>query len=78
MRNAFAALAVIALATTLTPAFAASGPYTLDAKGGCHDSTGKFAKKTLCAAAAHTYKLNSKGACQDETGKFAKKDLCKS
>jgi hypothetical protein len=50
----------------------------MDAKGKCRDSSGKFASKTLCAAAAHTYKLDSKGSCHDETGKFAKKDMCKS
>ena len=78
MRKALAALAFIALTFTLAPAFAAGAPYTLDAKGNCHDSSGKFAKKTLCAAAAHTYKHDAKGACHDETGKFAKKDMCKS
>jgi hypothetical protein len=78
MRNALAAVAFIALTFTLAPAFAAGGPYTLDAKGKCHDSSGKFASKSLCAAAVHTYKLDSKGACHDETGKFAKKDMCKS
>jgi hypothetical protein len=78
MRNTLAASVFVALAITLTPAFAAGGPYKMDAKGNCHDSSGKFATKTLCAAAAHTYKLDAKGGCHDETGKFAKKDLCKS
>ena len=79
MRKALSALAFIALTTTLTPAFAAAGPYTMDAKGKCHDSSGKFASQAMCAtAAAHTYKLDAKGACHDETGKFAKKTMCKS
>ena len=78
MRRALTAIALIALTVTWTPAFAAGGPYTMDAKGNCHDSSGKFAKKDLCATAAHTYKLDAKGACHDETGKFAKKDMCKS
>ncbi|MES2294323.1 MAG: hypothetical protein V4527_13555 [Pseudomonadota bacterium] len=78
MRKALVAIAVIALTFTLTPAFADGGPYTMDAKGKCHDASGKFASKTLCATAAHTYKLDAKGACHDETGKFAKKDMCKS
>ena len=78
MRKALAAVAVIALTFALTPAFAAGGPYTMDAKGKCHDSSGKFASKTQCAAAAHTYKLDAKGGCHDETGKFAKKEMCKS
>ena len=78
MRKSLAAIAVIALTIAFTPAFAAGGPYTMDAAGKCHDSSGKFASKSLCAAAAHTYKLDAKGACHDETGKFAKKDMCKS
>lgn len=77
MDKALATVAVVALTVTLTPAFAAGGPYTLDAKGNCHDSAGKMAKKTLCAASTHTYKLDAKGACPDETGAFAKKDMCK-
>ena len=78
MPKALAAVAVIALTLSWTTAFAAGAPYTLDDKGNCHDSSGKFAKKTLCTAAAHTYKLDAKGACHDETGKFSKKDMCKS
>jgi hypothetical protein len=31
---------------------AAAGSYTLDAKGNCHDATGKMAKKALCGASA--------------------------
>jgi hypothetical protein len=77
MRKTLAAVTVIALTITLTPAFAAGGPFTVDAKGNCHDSSGKMAKKALCAASAHTYKLDAKGACHDETGAFAKKDMCK-
>ena len=79
MRNSLVAIALVALTIAFTPAFAAGGPYTMDAKGNCHDNSGTFAKKSMCAtAAAHTYKLDAKGACHDETGKFAKKDMCKS
>ena len=78
MHRVLTAAAILVLTITLTPAFAAGGPYKLDPKGNCHDSSGKFASKTLCAAATHTYKLDAKGACHDETGKFAKKDMCKS
>jgi hypothetical protein len=77
MRKALAAITVIALTISLTSAFAAGGPYTVDAKGNCHDSSGKMAQKALCAASAHTYKLDAKGACHDETGAFAKKAMCK-
>jgi len=78
MRYSVGAAVVVALTITLAPVFAADSSYKLDAKGNCHDSSGKFAAKTLCAASAHTYKLDAKGGCHDETGKFAKKDLCKS
>ena len=77
MRKALTTVAIVALTITLTPAFAAGGPYTVDAKGNCHDSAGRMAKKTLCAAYAHTYKLDANGACRDETGAFAKKEMCK-
>ena len=76
MRKALAAVTATILTMALTPAFAAA-PYKLDAKGNCHDSSGKMAKKDLCAASAHTYKLDAKGACHDETGAFAKKAMCK-
>ena len=78
MRKVLGAVAVISLTVTLTPAFAGGGPYTLDAKGNCHDSSGKMATKSLCAAPAHTYTLDAKGACHDESGKFAKRTMCKS
>jgi len=69
----------LAFAATLVLFGAAmADTYTLDAKGKCHDATGKFAKQALCAApaAAHTYKLDAKGKCHDETGKFVKASLC--
>jgi hypothetical protein len=68
---------VIAAALALSGA-AMADTYTLDAKGKCHDATGKFAKQPLCAApaTAHTYKLDAKGKCHDETGKFAKAGMC--
>lgn len=43
-------------------------PYKTDAKGACHDSSGAYAKKTLCTAPAAAPKH-----CRDpKTGKFAK------
>lgn len=75
MRNSLIVVAFIASAFTLSPAFAAT--YSMDAKGKCRDSSGKFVAASMCAASAHTYKLDAKGVCHDETGKFAKKDLCK-
>jgi len=57
-------LAIIAVAFVVlaTPALAA-GPYKLDSKGNCHDVSGRFAKKELCAPPAH---------CRDARGRFAK------
>ncbi len=78
MRKALTATAFIALAFAVQPVLAASGSYSMDAKGKCHDSSGKFVAASLCAASAHTYKLDAKGVCHDESGKFAKKDMCKS
>lgn len=75
MRNSLIVVAFIASVFTLSPALAAT--YSTDAKGKCHDSSGKFVAASMCAASAHTYKLDAKGVCHDETGKFAKKDLCK-
>lgn len=77
MRKALAAIAVISLTISLTSAYAADGAYKLDAKGNCHDSSGKMAAKSLCATPAHTYTLDGKGACHDESGKFAKRTMCK-
>lgn len=75
MHKSLIVVAVIASAFTLSPALAAT--YSMDAKGKCHDSSGKFVAASMCAASAHTYKLDAKGVCHDESGKFAKKDLCK-
>jgi hypothetical protein len=49
-----AALAALGLMLTAFDASAATGgpPYKLDAKGKCHDSSGKFAKQDLCKAPA--------------------------
>lgn len=49
------------------PAAQASASYNLDAKGNCHDATGKMAKKTMCSvnppvAAAPAAAPSSKGA----------------
>ena len=66
---------IAAFCVTLSGA-ALADTYKVDAKGKCHDSSGKFAKQELCAAAAHTYKLDAKGKCHDESGKFAKTALC--
>jgi hypothetical protein len=55
MRRTLALLATAAFALSLAGAAdAAKGgaPYSLDAKGNCHDSAGKMAKKNLCAAPA--------------------------
>jgi hypothetical protein len=71
---------VLVLATTLALTDAAMAEnYSLDPKGKCHDSSGKFANQAMCAApaASHTYTLDTKGKCHDETGKFAKASLCK-
>ena len=43
MRKALAAIGVMSLTISLTSAYAADGPYKLDAKGNCHDSSGKMA-----------------------------------
>jgi hypothetical protein len=60
----FALSAAPALAASSAPA---AGPYTLDSKGKCHSSDGKFAKKALCASPA------APKHCRDpKTGKFAK------
>lgn len=48
----------------------AAGPYKLDAKGKCHDASGKFAKQTLCTAPAATAAPKH---CKDpKTHKFVK------
>jgi len=78
MRKSLTTTTFIALALTVAPAMAAGSTYSMDAKGKCHDSSGKFVAASLCATAAHTYKLDAKGVCHDESGKFAKKDMCKS
>ena len=64
-------LAILAAAGLLLAAFDASAatggpPYKLDAKGKCHDSSGKLAKQTLCAKPAPSKH------CKDAKGKFAK------
>jgi len=41
-----------AMCKAAAPAAAASGSYTLDAKGHCHDAKGKMAKKEMCAGSA--------------------------
>src|SRR5262245_60414201 len=53
MHRTLAAIAALGLLLVAFDASAAGGPpYKLDAKGNCHDSSGKFAKKTLCSAPA--------------------------
>jgi hypothetical protein len=55
MRRTLTLLATAAFALSLAGAAdAAKGgaPYALDAKGNCHDSAGKMAKKSLCATPA--------------------------
>ena len=71
---------LLAAALTLAGAAAhADGMYKMDAKGGCHDASGKYAKKEMCKApmAAMAYKMDAKGKCRDAKGRFAKQDLCK-
>jgi hypothetical protein len=73
----FTAALAFATAPAFTPASAAPmGPYKMDAKGGCHDASGKYAKKEMCKAPM-AYKLDAKGGCHDASGKFAKKEMCK-
>ena len=57
-----------ALAFAASASLAAGGPpYKMDAKGACHDSSGKFAKKAMCSVAAPAEH------CRDtKTKKFAK------
>ena len=76
MRKSLTVAVFLASAFVLSPALAAT--YSMDAKGKCHDDSGKFVAASLCATTAHTYKLDAKGVCHDETGKFAKKGMCKS
>ena len=64
---------IAALGCSLSGA-AFADSYVMDAKGKCHDASGKFAKQALCAS--HSYKLDAKGKCRDEKGKFAKATLC--
>jgi hypothetical protein len=64
-----AAAAVLAFAGSASAA-TGGAPYKLDAKGNCHDSAGKMAKKTLCAAPAAAPASNH---CKDaKTKKFVK------
>ena len=75
MRRTLALLATAAFALSLAGAAdAAKGgaPYSLDAKGNCHDSAGKMAKKNLCAAPAASAMASaatSSGGPQCKTGK---------
>jgi hypothetical protein len=78
-RLLIAAVAAIALSTATanadklgnTPSqmsSASSSVYKLDAKGKCHDASGKFVKQNLCAAPPPAPKH-----CRDpKTGKFEK------
>ncbi len=71
---------ILAAALTLAGSAAlADGMYKMDAKGGCHDASGKYAKKEMCTApmGAITYKMDAKGKCHDAKGRFAKQGLCK-
>lgn len=62
MRRLLAIIAAVSVMSAM-PALA-GGPYTLDAKGNCHEAGGKFAKKALCAPPTR---------CRDKkSGRFAK------
>jgi hypothetical protein len=76
MNRTFALIAATAIMLA-TPALA-GGPYKLDAKGGCHDSGGKFAAKAMCAKPDQDgpYKRDAKGNCHTRNGKFAAKAKC--
>jgi hypothetical protein len=53
MSRTISVLAALSLLFSAFDASAAGGPpYKLDAKGNCHDSSGKFAKKSLCTGSA--------------------------
>jgi len=71
-------LAFIAAAIMLATPALAEGQYKFDAKGGCHDSRGKFAAKAMCATPDPDgpYKLDAKGNCHTRAGKFASKAKC--
>ena len=71
----FKKLALIAAISFSLTGASFADTYKLDAKGKCHDASGKFAKQGLCVAASG-YKLDAKGKCRDAKGKFAKADLC--
>jgi Spy/CpxP family protein refolding chaperone len=76
MSKTAALISALALAITVSSAPAHADAYKLDAKGGCHDASGKYAKKEMCKAPM-AYKLDAKGKCHDAKGKFAKQELCK-
>ena len=66
-----------ALALAGSASYAAdTGPYMLDAKGGCHAASGSYAKKEMCSA-PKSYTMDAKGGCHDSGGKYAKKEMCK-
>jgi hypothetical protein len=55
MHRTLTLLATAAFALSLAGAADAmkgGAPYSMDAKGNCHDSAGKMAKKAMCAAPA--------------------------
>lgn len=53
MTRTAAIIAALALTLTAAPSFATGG-YSLDKAGKCHDAKGKFAKSEMCKAAAPT------------------------
>lgn len=68
MHPALRLLLCAALAAGLSTAAVAKdagAPYSLDAKGKCHDSKGQFAKAQMC-------KAGKPGPCRDAQGRFAK------
>jgi hypothetical protein len=75
-------LRTLAIVAALALAAGSASAQKIDAKGKCHDASGKFAKMEVCKGAAPAkadagpYKLDAKGNCHDAKGKMAKKDMC--
>jgi hypothetical protein len=69
------ALAVAMIAGAASAAHTPVPPYKTDATGRCHDSTGSFVTKSLCAAPAAPAKTCVKGKLCGNTC-IAKTEVC--
>src|SRR5437868_3026444 len=72
MRRTLTLFVTTAFALSLASAAGAAtggAPYTADAKGNCHDSAGKMAKKSMCAVPAATTKVATATATPATSGK---------